>query len=81
MVRLKRGAIARIERCETEGLCVACLRPLGKSRVIRGCHESCRKLTQDRIEKGEWTEEGRIAEGKLLPPKPGRRPSNPVTLE
>lgn len=81
MVRMKRGAAERIEKCQREGLCVACLKPLEKGRVIRGCHESCRRLTQIRIDRGDWTQEQRIAEGKLLPLRPGRRPSNPVTLE
>lgn len=76
MVKLKRGAATRIENCQQNNLCLACLLPL-KGRVIRGVHESCRKLLSAEYDDDEQC----VAEGRMLEPKPGRKPSNPVTIE
>lgn len=79
MVRLKKGAAKRIRDCQEQGLCLACKRPLNekRGRIIRGVHESCRRLLGKHY--SDLTE--CVAEGKILEPKPGRGPSSPVTLE
>lgn len=71
----------RLTTAKRKGLCVACMEPL-YGRVIRGTHEKCYKTSLRAIHAGTWTEEQRIAEGKLLVKDPGGRPrSNPVALE
>lgn len=69
MIRLKPGAKQRIEACQKKHLCLACKRPLSqlKGRVIRGVHESCRKVISR-----YYDEDQMISEGKLLPSKSGR---------
>jgi|TARA_Y100000310_G_scaffold258715_1_gene267203 hypothetical protein len=82
MVKMKRGASARVAKAKEEGLCVACLKELDTGRTIRGCHERCARATTRAIEAGHFTEEQRIAEGKLCPAETGGRPpSNPVSVE
>lgn len=81
-VSVKESAKKRLERASALGLCVACLKQLDGSRVVRGCHERCYRATERAIKRGETSESERIAEGKLLPSKNGGgKPSNPVTLE
>lgn len=82
-IEMKRSAIARVEKCRRENLCVACMESLdGEKRVLRGCHERCHAATMRAIQRGDVTEEARIAEGKLLEKSPGgRKPSNPVSIE
>lgn len=81
-IQMKRSAVARIAKCEKEGLCTACLQPLGESRVVRGCHEKCARATYRAIERGEMTDEQRVADGKWLEASQrGPKPSNPVTVE
>ncbi len=81
-VNVNKQAMDRIALAERDKLCVACLKPLGASRVIRGCHESCWKATKRAVASGRFTEEQRIAEGKILPcATGGRAPSNPVSIE
>ena len=81
-VKVKKTAIERIAKAESEGLCLACLEPIGESRVVRMCHERCARATQRAIERGDFTEAERIASGKYGASSPGGRPpSNPVTLE
>lgn len=71
----------RVDKAKREGLCVACMQPLnGKS--LRGCHPKCHRATLRAIERGETTEEARIAEGKFLPAgKGGRRRTNAVSID
>lgn len=83
MVRVKPEAIRHIERCQSEGKCLACDRkvPSGQ-RVIRGLCEACYQATLRAIGRGDFTQEERIKAGKLLARRPGgRQPSNPVTRE
>lgn len=81
-VKVKKEAMDRLAKAAREGLCVACMQPLGQSRVIRGCHQACWKATKRAVDKGKYTEDQRIAEGKLLNAESGGRPpSNPVTIE
>ena len=81
-VMLKGNAKKRVSEAEEKGLCVACMEPLGDGLVISGCHQRCYRATKRAIDAGEFTEAERVSVGKLLPPStPGRKPSNPVTLE
>lgn len=82
MVSLSNSARKRVEQADQERLCVACMKPLGAERGIRGCHGSCHHATLRAIETGKWTENQRVTAGKLLPKgRPGPKPSNPVTIE
>lgn len=82
VVSLSRTAQARVRKAQAEGLCVACMTPLDKTRTIRGCHERCYRATTNAIRRNEFTERSRVQSGKLLPKEEGgRRPSNPVTIE
>ena len=81
-MELSKAAVRRIAKADSEQLCVGCLEPLGDSRVVRGCHEKCFRATLRAIERGDVTEETRVAEGKLLAAGTrGRKPSNPVTID
>lgn len=81
-VDMKRNAKQRIAKAEREGLCVACMEPLGDGVVKRGCHEKCYAATRRAIKRGVWTLSDRLAEGKLLEySTPGRKPTNPVSIE
>lgn len=82
-LEMKRSAVARVEKCRRENLCVACMESLdGEKRVLRGCHERCHAATMRAIARGDVSEESRISDGKLLEKSPGgRKPSNPVTVE
>ncbi len=73
-------AKARVAKAKSEGLCLACWKPK-YGKIVRGCHESCATATRRAIKAGTWTEGERIREGKLLPPNPGTKPTNPVTIE
>lgn len=78
----QRKADTRVRRALRDNLCVACLKPLLESKVIRGCHERCYRATVRAVERGDFTEADRIQAGKLLPAKTGGgRPTNPVTVE
>lgn len=78
---MDRTARIRVNKCEKEGLCYACMKPLS-GRVVRKCHEACARATYRAIQRGECTDEQRIAEGKWSEASPGgRKPSNPVTIE
>jgi hypothetical protein len=81
-ITLKKAAMNRIAMAERDKLCCACLQPLGDSRVIRGCHERCVKATKRAVAAGKFTEDERIAQGKILSASSGgRKPSNPVSIE
>lgn len=81
LVQVSKAASQRISKAEREGLCVACLEPLGHDVVRRGCHEKCYRATLRAVEKGLTTIEQRVREGKLLATARGASKSNPVTLE
>lgn len=79
---MKRSVVQRIAKCEKEGLCMACMGPLGDGRVVRGCHEKCSRATYRAIERGDFTDEDRVSQGKWLEAaQRGPKPSNPVTIE
>lgn len=82
-VTVKKVAKDRLAKCEGEGLCCACLERIKEGqRPIRGMHPACYYATQYGIKTGKFTESERVKEGKMLPPgKPGRKPTNPVSLE
>jgi hypothetical protein len=81
-VEVKRGAVQRVAKCQSQKLCLACEQPLGDCRVVRGCHERCAKATYRAIESGKTTDAKRIEEGKWLTAEQGgRKPSNPVSIE
>lgn len=81
-IEVEQSAIERIAHAKANNLCVACLEPLDSTRTIRGTHERCYRATDRAIKAGTWTEEQRVAEGKLLEKEtPGRDPSNPVSVE
>jgi len=82
LVNVTKEVTERLLKASSEKLCVACMEPLDDSRTIRGCHQRCYKATKRCIERGVWTEEQRVAEGKLLKADPGGRPAfNPVSKE
>lgn len=80
-VVMDREAKLRINKCDKEGLCYACMKPL-YGRVVRKCHEKCARATYRAIARGDFTDNERVAEGKWAEADPGgRKPSNPVTIE
>ena len=83
LVTISRKAIARISKAMSDGLCFACLEPLGDSPAKRHCHERCYRATLRAVEKGQTTIDERVSEGKLAGDSEnrGRPPSNPVTVE
>lgn len=82
-IPVRRKAIERLEKCERECLCVACLEPIvAEEKTMRGMHMRCYFATKRAIDSGKTTEEERLQEGKMLEAKPGgRKPSNPVSLD
>ncbi len=74
---------ARLDRCEAEGLCCGCLQRITEHDTVRrGMHKACHQATMTGIRRGIITEEGRMAEGKMLPAdRGGRKPTNPVAKE
>lgn len=76
------SARQRVNDCQRLQLCLACLKPARRGRVVRGCHERCYRATLRAAQAGKCTIEERIAQGKLLYSQPsGRKPSNAVSLE
>lgn len=81
-MKLTQAATKRLAICKADGLCVACFRSLGDSRIVRGCHESCYRQTMRFVSQGKLVEADRIRNGRLLEAEPGGRPPvNPVTQE
>lgn len=76
------SARQRVADCLKHQLCLACLKPARRGRIIRGCHERCYRATLRAAQVGKCTLEERIAQGKLLYSQPsGRKPSNAVSVE
>lgn len=81
-ISVRKDVVLRLQKCVKENLCCACLEPLGDKKPIRGCHPACAKATYRAIEKGAFTDEQRVADGKWLQAaSAGRKPSNPVSVE
>lgn len=77
---MDREAKLRINKCDKEGFCYACMKPL-YGRVVRKCHEKCARATYRAIARGDFNDNERVAEGKWAEADPGgRKPSNPVTI-
>lgn len=81
LVTVKREAKERIEKCQREGLCLACMEPLGDGPLLRGVHQACYHATFRAVRAGKTTWEQRVAEGKAGQPRSGRKPTNPVSAE
>lgn len=71
----------RLAKCG-DSLCTQCLKPLGKDKGVRGMHTTtCARATYRAIQQGKVTEEELVRAGRMKErAKPGRKPSNPVTV-
>lgn len=80
---MRKSARERVEKAKAEKLCTGCMLPRGDSRIVRGQHFStCYKASLRLIASGVVTESELVASGRMLPKaKPGRKASNPITLE
>lgn len=82
MVKISKKGRERILKSEKDSLCLACGEPLDGTRVVRRCHERCYRATMRAIRSGYFTEEQRVAEGKLGDREPLKvRLVNPVSIE
>lgn len=81
-IKVRKDAVERLAKCDREGLCTGCLEPLGGERNVRGLHAgTCYQAAQKAIRDGKTTEEDLVAKGFMRERlKPGRKPSNPVTV-
>lgn len=82
-VIVKKSAVERLQKCQRERLCLACMQPLKEGeKPIRGCHSKCARATYRAISSGAFTDAQRVSEGKWLDrDRPGPKPTNPVTEE
>jgi hypothetical protein len=81
-IDMKKNVAAKVAKLLAEGKCLSCEQPLAGEKSIRGCHVRCAKATYRGIFSGATTDAKRVEDGKWLPPgKPGRKPSNPVSVE
>lgn len=81
-IEVRKPAKERLAKADKEHLCVACMEPMGDQEPIRGCHPKCYRATRRAIVAGQFTEAARVEAGKLLEKlEPGRKPSNPVSVE
>jgi hypothetical protein len=81
-VEMKRAVLQRVSRLQAECKCLVCECSLVGRKSIRGDCEPCYRATLRAVNKGETTDEKRVEDGKwLATEKPGRKPSNPVTVE
>lgn len=82
-VEVRKAARERTEKAAREGLCTGCMQPKGDGRIVRGQHFStCYKASLRAIKTGLTTEKELVADGRMLPKAtPGRKASNPITLE
>jgi hypothetical protein len=81
-LEMKKSVLARISRLQAEGKCLSCEGSLEGKRSVRGDCLRCYKATLRAIAGGLTTDEARTEEGKWLScALPGRKPSNPVTVE
>lgn len=81
-ITVKRAAVERVTKCEKEGLCCGCLRPVDPLAARRGLCGGCYHATRRAINSGKTTEQKQMADGRMLESKPsGRKPSNPVSVD
>lgn len=82
-VRLGKSAQKRLHKCNEKGLCLACEQPIKDGEhVVRGIHLRCYHATLRAIKRGDFTDDQRVREGRMLQAKPGGRPpTNPVSVE
>ena len=81
-IEVGRVAKQRIAKAEVGCLCLACMEPLDGRKPIRGNHPRCFYAQYRAIESGKTTDKELVETGRRAPKqKPGRRPSNPVTIE
>lgn len=81
-VRLTAEGQARRDKCEREGLCLGCLKPIvGRKKV--GLHPDCYSAVLRNENAGKITRKELLREGRILPAtnKGGRPPTNPVSKE
>lgn len=57
----------------SRGICHACKKPLGRGKVIRGCHEACHQSMFREMKDGEITEQELIQSGRIGPKQKGGR--------
>lgn len=82
-ITMSRSVEQRIRRCRKHRLCMTCLKTISPDeKPVRGCHPKCARATYRAIERGCYTDEDRVAEGKWLwPGKRGPKASNVATVE
>lgn len=81
-ITVKRAAVERVTKCEKEGLCCGCMKPVDPLITRRGLCVGCYHATRRAINSGKTTEEKQMASGLMLEAKPsGRKPSNPISVE
>jgi hypothetical protein len=81
-MEMRKSVMARISRLLGELKCLSCECCLANQRSIRGTCMRCYKATLRAIAKGLTTDAERTEDGKWLScAAPGRKPSNPVTIE
>ena len=82
-IELKQAAKKHIERCNREGLCRACERPIKDGEeLVRDIHLACYFATYRAVASGKTTWEERQREGRVGPKgKPGRKPTHPVSVD
>lgn len=82
-VEVRKAARERIEKAERENLCLGCLKPIvGSEKTMRKQHLRCYYATLRAINAGKTTEEEMVSQGKLAEcAKPGRKASNPISVE
>lgn len=79
-IQMKHSTELKIAKFKKRKLCLACGKPLGTGKVVRGCHEKCAHATYRAIERGETTDDEAVQEGFWLPhAKRGPKPKNAVT--
>ena len=79
-LNVKPAAQKRISKCQANGLCLACEKPLGEGKSCRHCHESCYRVIKRAIAAGLTTDAEEVANGYMAERRPGGRPpSHPVS--
>lgn len=82
-VRLSEEVMAARKERVKKRICLACGEPIKDgSPVTRGNHRDCYSAQWRQVDDGKESWEELVKQGKVLPPgTPGRKPTNPVTVE